>query len=211
MGIHRGMAAVAALTLALMTAACGSDDEPDSTPTTTATPTSTASVDPGAKAVPLDGDDHLTIQWTLDKGVDDSDPVVDVARRTLAVVYLASFSPAWRSDAAISKISPYLTTGDDVLLEPTRSSRTSEQVTANDPLLIAVQPPQVSGDTAVVWACVDARGAFDREPLNKTNIGILVSVSMTATDGTWKATEYNLKPEDPTDDERYYERCQQPE
>lgn len=214
MSIHRGMAVAAALTLTLMTSACTSDDKADPKPSTSsptsASPTpAQASEDPGVQAVPLAGDNHVKIQWTLDKGVNGSDPVVDVGRRTLAVVYLATFSPAWRSDAAIRKVSPSLTIGDKVLLEPTRSSRTAKQPAANDPLVITVQPPQVEGDTAVFWACVDTRGAFDHTPTRKTNIGTLASVSVTAADGVWRATRYDLDPQDPTSDERYYQRCQQ--
>ncbi|MFI5708634.1 hypothetical protein [Kribbella sp. NPDC051620] len=216
MNTHWGTAAAVALTLALTTTACTSDDRADRSPAPTVTITTsearaTASEDPGAQAVPLAGDAHLKIQWTLDKGVNGSDPVVDVGRRTLALVYLATFSPAWRSDAAIRKVSAALTAGDEVVLEPTRSTRATSQRAGKGPLLITVQPPEVNGDTAVFWACLDSRGAFDREPLHKLNIGTLASVSVTATDGVWKATQYNLKPEDPTSDDRYYQRCQQPE
>ena len=77
-------------------------------------------------------------------------------------------------------------------------------------MVITVQPTQVTGDSAVLWSCVDATKAFGWEPL-RDNVGILVSVSVTATDGVWKATEYNLNPKDPTSDEQYYQRCQQPE
>ncbi|WP_157412894.1 hypothetical protein [Aeromicrobium sp. Root236] len=214
MSIHRGMAVAAALTLTLITTSCTSDDKPDPKPPTgsptSASPTpAQASEDPGVQAVPLAGDKHLKIQWSLDKGVNGSDPVVDVGRRTLAAVYLATFSPEWRSDAAIGKVSASLTTGDDVLLEPTRSARSGKQPVANDPLVITVQPPQVDGDTAVFWACVDARGAFDHTPTRRNNIGILASVSVTAKDGVWKATRYDLDPQDPTSDDRYYQRCQQ--
>ncbi|MDX6279885.1 MAG: hypothetical protein QOH03_956 [Kribbellaceae bacterium] len=218
MNTHWGMAAAGVLAVALTTTACTSDDDADRSPTpttapavTTAVPRATASEDPGVQAVPLAGDDHLEIQWTLDKGVNGSDAVVDVGRRTLALVYLATFSPAWRTDAAIRKVSTSLTTGDQVVLEPTRSSRTPPQRTAKGPLLITVQPPEVNGDAAVFWACLDSRGAFDREPLHKTNLGVLASVSVTATGGVWKATKYNLDPKDPTTDERYYQRCQQSE
>jgi hypothetical protein len=215
MNSHWGIAAAGVLAVALTTTACTGDDHADRSPTptapavTTAVPRSTASVEPGAQAVPLAGDDHLKIQWTLDQGVNGSDAVVDVGRRTLALVYLATFSPAWRSDAAMGKVSTSLTTGDQVVLEPTRSARTGTQRAAKGPLLITVQPAEVKGDAATFWACVDARGAFDREPLHKTNLGVLASVSLTATDGAWKATQYDLKPTDPTSDERYYQRCQQ--
>jgi hypothetical protein len=216
MNSHWGIAAAGVLAVALTTTACSSDDHADPSPstsvtTTSAVPPATASVDPGVQAVPLAGDDHLKIQWTLDQGVNGSDPVVDVGRRTLALVYLATFSPAWRSDAAIRKVSTSLTAGDEAVLEPTRSTRAATQRTAKGPLLITVQPAEAKGDTAVFWACVDARGAFDREPLHKTNVGVLASVSVTATDGVWKATQYDLKPKDPTSDERYYHRCQQSE
>lgn len=217
MSIRRGIAVVAALTAITFTAACTSDgSDPDPSPSTATAPpitpsTGTTSEAPGVQDVPLAGDDHVKIEWTLDKGVNGSDPVVDVGRRTLAVVYLAAFSPTWRSDDAIRKVSTSLTTGDDVLLEPTRSARTTKPVAAEGPVLITVQPPEVKGDTAVVWACLDARAAFDDAPLHKTNLGTLASVSLTATKGVWKATAYDLKPQDPTSDERYYQRCQQDE
>jgi hypothetical protein len=217
MSIHRGIVATATLVALLATGACdggGSDEPTDPTPSpssTSASPTAAeASADPRIAAIPVDGNDDVEVTWSLDDGVDAKDPIVDVGRRTLALVYLSTFSPQWRSDAAIEKVSDALGADDDAVLEATRGTREApDPKAAKGPVTIVVQPPQVSGDTAVLWMCLDAGPAYDGGRASTSNSGRLASVTLTVVDGTWKAASYSLNPKDPTKDERYYQRCQQ--
>ena len=210
MSIHRGVAAAAALTLTLMTAACTSDDKPDPKPSTS-TPTSAsptpaqASEDPAADSIPLPGNDDVPIEWVLGK-VNGSDPVVDVARRTISLLLLVSNSPSWSDDKKLGPALDALSTDDVKLGKQIRGQRiTKTSPDAGDAVRILVQPPVGEGDRATAWLCIDY------DPISSgSKSGVLVSVSLGVTDGLWKATEYNLNPKITSDVEPYFQRCRSP-
>lgn len=210
MRIHRGMAAVAALTLALMTTACTSDDKPDPKPTTTApssaSPTpAQASVDPAAESVPLAGNADVPIEWALDD-VNGSDPVVDVARRTIGLLMLVSSSPEWSDEAKLGPAIDALSTDDSKVGEQLRGQRvTKTPPDAGDSVRILVQPPVGDGDRATAWLCI----GYDPTS-SGVKRGVLASVSLVVSDGLWKATEYSLDPEVTSDVEPYFQRCRSP-
>lgn len=210
MSIHRGMAVAAALTLTLMTSSCTSDDKPDPKPPTSsptsASPTpAQASKDPAVDSIPLAGDDDVPIRWELDK-VNGSDPVVDVARRTISLLLLVSSSPSWGDETKLGPAIEALTTADSKVGEQLRGQRvTKTPPDAGDPVRILVQPPVVDGDGATAWLCID----YDPTSTGSKK-GVLVSVSLAATNGVWKSSAYNLNPEITSDVEPYFKRCRSP-
>ncbi len=205
MSIHRGIA-VAALMAILATAACdgGSDEtQPTARASTKATPTPTvqASRDPAADRIPLAGDDDVAISWNLEK-VNDSDPVVDVARRTMSFLVLAAWSTDWTDQRRLKQASDALAVDDSVLLKPL--SKAAAPTEREHPLQIRIllQAPVVEGERATAWMCVD----YDATAF-RSKSGVLSSVTLAVTDGVWKVTDYNLNPEITAEVEPRFKRC----
>jgi hypothetical protein len=192
MSIHRGIAVAAALTLALMTASCSSDDDPGPTPAattpTTATPTPGPTADPAGKAVPLDGEKDAPIEWTVGGGVDAKDPVVEVARRLQSLWVLAPLSAEWSDEAKIKSAADALTDGK--VLKDFRLDEWTDRDKAGGkaPVRLLVQAPEVDGEKAVVWTCLDPNAAFGIE---KTSGSALVEIKLAVIDGAWKVTSYD--------------------
>jgi hypothetical protein len=202
--IHRGIAVVA-FTIIVATSACdGGSDETRPTPSSstkaTPTPTVRASRDPGAEAVPLAGDDDVTIDWALEQ-VNGSDPVVDVARRTISLVLLAAGSSSWTHQAKIKKASDALTIDGSVLVEPLSKARVPRGAEPHR-IRILVQKPEAVGDRATAWMCLD----FDATA-NPSKSGVLASVTLVVDHGLWKATDYDLNPEITPKVEPRFKRC----
>ena len=207
MSIHRGIAASAALAIALTTAACDSDsndtDDPTTAPTTaSASPArAQATTDPAVDSVPLPGDENVPIEWVLEGAA--SDPVIDVARRTIALLLLASSSPSWSEPSKIESPARALAAPDyDLAAKLEKQTVSSPPADAGDPVRILAQQPDVSGADATVWLCIDYRAKA-----SGSDNGTPVTVDLTVIDGLWKATSYNLNPEVTDADQSRSDRC----
>jgi hypothetical protein len=194
----------AAVSVTLLFAGCTSPTPAPSSPPPT---TASAGVDPAASGVPVDGDENLTLQWEYMPGVDPSDPVVDVARRTAAVIWLTHGSAAWNDASRIEALSKALTdqSSKSLSVEEAQKWATADKPSLTYPVRVLVQPPQVDGETASVFICPDLSTFVEEEPVPGSGTGI-TRIDLAVIDGYWKTTSYDPNTSDWTLED--YQHCE---
>jgi hypothetical protein len=195
---------VAAATGTLLRAGCTSP-APAPSSSTPAAPDS-AGVDPAASGVPVDGDENLTLEWEYMPGADPSDPVVDVARRTAALIWLAQGSAAWNDAARIEAASAALTdeSTESISADAAQKWAADAKSALNYPVRVLVQPPQFGGETASVFLCPDLSTFVQKEPVPGSGTGI-TRIDLAVIDGYWKTTSYDQNTSDWTHED--YQHC----
>lgn len=182
----RGLTAAVAASIALLVAGC-SDDEPSPTPTPT--PSRSATADPAGHIVPLDGDQNLRIEWTLEKAASADDPVVEVARRTVVLSLLGKRSPLWTTDRTYASASKALTTTPTVLDyfgELTPNDRPADPILKGRVRALLSAPRNDGGKTALVYACLDQRKVIG--PPSNSPGPTTVRIDLKEQAGTWRAS-----------------------
>lgn len=202
-----GLTIVAAVT----TSCTGGSGDGSSTSDTTAAPPAVATMDDQARAVPVDGNAFVPLSWTLPEGVNGDDPVVDVARRTTALLLLTELAPDWDDLGKNQALARALTDSSDQSISPTRMAERigSGKDGIDYPIRLLVQPPRIDGATAVVFVCMDASAAapgdLASEPVPGSGSGI-VRLELRAEDGYWRTTSYNQNTSQWTKED--YQICQ---
>jgi hypothetical protein len=201
----RKLAWAATAIAALLLAGCTTAAPAPSTPSPSAP---AVTVDPAASAVPVDGDEDLALQWEYMPGVDPSDPIVDAARRTAAVIWLAQGSAAWNDAGRIAALSKALTdqSAESISLDNARKWAAADKPKLTYPVRALVQPPQVDGARASVFLCPDLSTFVNEEPVPGSGTGI-TRIELAVMDGYWKTTSYDQNTSNWTQED--YQHCKE--
>ena len=143
--------------------------------------------------IPVDGDDAVRIEWTYLDGADPTDPTVDVARKTTALILLAQGSPLWTDESRLDELSASVTDRTDASVPPRLPAEwaASDKEPLSYPVRVRVEAPEVEdGASAVVLLCVDASAFSGDEPVPGSGAADLMRLELHADGGVWRTTSY---------------------
>lgn len=158
----------------------------------------------GGQAVPLEGDQNITVAWDLDKGAVPADPVVDVARRTLVLMQLGHLSASWTDRATITSAVSALTEGDVVSDSLVADWTDTAKDPARGQLRVLIAAPTVDGAKASVLACINTVGV-PAIKADRATTGIMTRIDLAAAEGIWRVSSYDQNTA-PTPRE-FFQRC----